>query len=115
MRVFQRIFRSLAMSSKIVARVFAIAAFAGFVAPVAAQSFATQPTVTEVSVRVAWSTTDQIWDRCGPNKYACATVAKPSVPYSQIWTEKPSGTRDRRKVCTLGHEFLHSLGADHKD
>jgi hypothetical protein len=81
----------------------------------AAQSFDQPPTLTEVSVRVAWSTNDQIRQRCGESKFACATVGQANVPYSQIWTEKPSGNRDSRKVCTLGHEFLHSLGANHND
>jgi hypothetical protein len=86
-----------------------VALLAGCATP----GFDQPPTLTEVSVRVAWSTTDQIKQRCGYDKLACALVGKPEVPYSQIWTEKPSSSRDSRKVCALGHEFLHSLGANH--
>lgn len=80
----------------------------------AAPSFDQPPTLTEVSVRVAWSTSEQIKQRCGYDKVACATVGKVTLPMSQIWTEKPSNIRDSRKVCLLGHEFLHSLGANHQ-
>jgi hypothetical protein len=79
----------------------------------ATPSFDQPPTLTEVSVRVAWSTADQIKQRCGYDKLACATVGKVNLPMSHIWTEKPANIRDSRKVCTLGHEFLHSLGANH--
>ena len=88
-----------------------VALLAGCATP----QFEQPPTLTEVSVRVAWSTSDQIKQRCGYDKLACATVGKVNLPVSQIWTEKPSGTRDSRKVCALGHEFLHSLGANHLD
>ena len=79
----------------------------------ATPSFDQPPTLSEVSVRVAWSTSEQIRQRCGHDKLACATVGKVNLPVSQIWTEKPSNIRDTRKVCILGHEFLHSLGANH--
>jgi hypothetical protein len=79
----------------------------------AGPAFEQPPVLTEVSVRVAWSTNAQIKNRCGHDKLACATVGKPEIPHSQIWTERPSDPRDKPKVCALGHEFLHSLGANH--
>jgi hypothetical protein len=88
---------------------FCLAVLTGCATP----SFDQPPTLTEVSVRIAWSTNDQIRQRCGHDKLACATVGRVSLPMSQIWTEKPSNLRDTRKVCALGHEFLHSLGANH--
>jgi hypothetical protein len=91
---------------------FALASL-GVISESAAQSFDSQPQLTEVTVSIAWSSNAQIWDRCGPYKLACATVGKPNVPYSRIWAEKPAGKRDTRNVCALGHEFLHSLGANH--
>jgi hypothetical protein len=94
-------------------KTIAILSCVGSLVGCAATSFDQPTTLTEVSVRVAWSTNDQIRRRCGENKLACATVGQPAVPYSQIWTEKPAGTHDTRKVCSLGHEFLHSLGANH--
>jgi hypothetical protein len=69
--------------------------------------------LNEVSVRVAWSSNDQIRQRCGFDRLACATVGSANLPVSMIWTEKPASRRDSQKVCALGHEFLHSLGANH--
>jgi hypothetical protein len=97
--------------AKFVPIVCCVAALTGCAGP----GFDQPPSLSEVTVRVAWSSVPQIVQRCGPNKYACATVGKVNVPFSQIWTEKPSDLRDSRKVCTLGHEFLHALGADHID
>jgi hypothetical protein len=90
-----------------------IACCVGLLAGCATPQFDQPPSLTEVSVRVAWSTNDQINVRCGSDKLACATVGRAETPFSQIWTEKPSNNRDSRKVCALGHEFLHSLGANH--
>ena len=87
-----------------------LAASAGCAAP----AFEQPPTLTEVWVSVTWSTNEQIRQRCGYDKIACATVGQPNVPYSRIWTEKPLTLTDSRRICSLGHEFMHSLGADHK-
>ena len=78
-----------------------------------ATAFDQPPVLTEVWVTVDWSTNDQIKQRCGYDKLACATVGRPEVPYSRIWTEKPQSLTDSRRICSLGHEFMHSLGANH--
>ena len=71
------------------------------------------PMRDQVLVRINWANNDQIRRRCGPNAFACATIGTPNVPMSQIYAEKPVSRSDKRRVCTLGHEFLHSLGARH--
>ena len=76
-------------------------------------SYQTPPLRDQVMVRINWSSNEQIRRRCGPHAFACATIGIPTVPMSQIWAERPSSRNDRRRVCTLGHEFLHSLGARH--
>ena len=78
-----------------------------------APSYQTPPTRDQVLVRINWSQSDAIKRRCGPLAIACATIGSPDVPMSQIYAEKPAGRSDKRRVCTLGHEFLHSLGARH--
>lgn len=60
-----------------------------------------------------WSTPEQIVSKCGPGKVSCATVATVRIPSSHIWAQKPRGFDDHERVCTLGHELLHALGADH--
>jgi hypothetical protein len=74
-------------------------------------SYQVPPMREQVMVRINWSNNDQIRRRCGPTAFACATIGTPNVPMSQIYAEKPAGRSDKRRVCTLGHEFLHSLGA----
>lgn len=86
-----------------------ISALSGCAAP----PFDRPPVLTEVWVTVDWSTIDQIKQRCGNDKLACATVGRPDVPYSRIWAEKPQSLTDSRRICSLGHEFMHSLGANH--
>lgn len=71
------------------------------------------PTITEVHVRVFWSTPEEIAKRCQPGQIACSLVGTPQNPTSTIWIQKPAGFADREGMYTLGHEFFHALGANH--
>jgi hypothetical protein len=72
------------------------------------------PALTQVSISVRWSTVEQIQKRCGFDKLACATYGTEALPFSTIWAERPLSFDDAGRVCTLGHELLHSLGARHE-
>lgn len=74
-----------------------------------------KPSVMNVLVTVVPSTNDEIRERCGAGAFECATVATPTFPYSTMWIDMPQSFSDTTRVCNLGHEFLHSLGATHRD
>lgn len=74
--------------------------------------FVTPPQLESVTVAVRWSSIDEIALHCGIESIACATVGSTATPYSVIWAQRPDSFDDPR-VCDLGHEFLHALGARH--
>ena len=61
-------------------------------------------------VRVVW--TEDIQNHCAPNARGCATVRN-GHNVGTIWARKPKAFDDHEAVCTIGHEFLHSLDATH--
>lgn len=75
--------------------------------------FRQPPTLTNVCVSVQWQTDEQIRVRCGADKLACGSVGSERLPNTFIAAEKPTGWYDHARIYTLGHEFLHSLGANH--
>lgn len=84
------------------------------------QEYVTPPNLGTVVVSVVWTTEEEIrrpGGVCGdaaPSWTACATVGTRESPMSTIWAQMPASFSDARKVCALGHEVLHSLGATHK-
>jgi hypothetical protein len=61
-------------------------------------------------VQVYWTETPE--KRCGVGKVACATVGD-GLNLQHLFAPKPRAFDDYDRVCALGHEFLHSLGAQH--
>ena len=62
-------------------------------------------------VQVVW--TEQIQNHCSPGARGCATVRN-GHNVGTIWARKPKAFDDYEAVCTIGHEFLHSLDATHQ-
>lgn len=77
----------------------------------AAQPFSQPPLYSEVLVKVHWNQSGP----CEGRVDGCSTIPAPGIhqPRAQIWTLYPTGFEDLSAVCTLGHEFLHALGARH--
>ena len=78
------------------------------------KQYTVKPTITRVQVQVFWGTIAETKARCGQDALACATIGTPEKPMSDIYAVMPASFTDQR-VCTLGEEFLHSLGARHAE
>lgn len=81
------------------------------------EPFTQAPTYQKVCVAVKWSSPAAIQQACrSGNVIACATIPPADMrePHAVIWTEKPASFDDRDRVCALGHEMLHALGANHE-
>lgn len=76
------------------------------------KQYTVKPTISRVQVQVFWGTLEETKARCGQDAVACATIGTPEKPMSDIYAVMPASFTDRR-VCVLGEEFLHSLGARH--
>lgn len=73
-----------------------------------------EPQIDRVIVQVVWTSPENIRSVCKNDKaYACATVGSVERPFSTIYAIKPKSFSDRALVEALGHELLHSLGAEH--
>ena len=78
------------------------------------QPYVKPPQINEATIRFEWMTNDQIAKRCSEHSFACGTVGSVEMPNSTIYAEMPQGFGDTNRVCLLGHEVLHSLGATHR-
>lgn len=78
------------------------------------KQFTVKPTISRVQVQVFWGTIEETKARCGQDALACATIGSPERPMSDIYAVMPASFTDRR-VCTIGEEFLHALGARHAE
>ncbi len=80
------------------------------------QSYLTPPTLEYVTVRMVWlETVDGVRESCrNQSAGACATVGKHNGGLVTIWAMKPTSFSDESRMCKLGHELLHNLGATHE-
>lgn len=78
------------------------------------QPYVTEPHLDVVVVRVEWLTEAGLRTRCGANAQACATVGRHNGDVTYLWALKPASFSDEARVCALGHELLHGLGATHE-
>jgi hypothetical protein len=68
----------------------------------------TTPTVT---VRVHWSSQQEVEQRCGKDAAGCASPANAEKSYAEIWAQKPAGWDDWEAVCYLGSVVLRIVDA----
>lgn len=78
------------------------------------QPYVTEPHLDAVVVRVQWLSEAEVRKHCGPQSLACATVGRHNGDMSYLWAVRPASFSDESRVCALGHELLHSLGATHQ-
>jgi hypothetical protein len=91
-----------------------IALFAIFMsAGAAAQQSSPYMTYTtpSVTVRVHWSTQQEVEQRCGKDAAGCASPATAEISYAEIWAQKPAGWDDWEAVCYLGSVVLRIVDA----
>lgn len=78
----------------------------------ASEPYVVPPQLDQVTVHVYWLTEGQIQARM-PGTMAFATHGTKDMPVTAIWAIRPDGFDDAPRVCALGHEMLHVLGARH--
>jgi hypothetical protein len=77
-----------------------------------AQSSAyTTYTTPSVTVRVHWSTQQEVEQRCGKDAAGCASPANAEKGYAEIWAQKPAGWDDYDAICYLGGIVLRIVDA----
>ena len=76
-------------------------------------AYTKEPTITDINLKIIWSTKAEIAKRCGTGHAACGTVGPSIIGSAVIWAEKPESFDDWERLRMLGHELMHSLGGDH--
>jgi hypothetical protein len=68
-------------------------------------------TTPAVTVRVHWSTQQEVEQRCGKDAAGCASPATVEKSYAEIWAQKPAGWDDWEAICYLGGVVLRIVDA----
>jgi hypothetical protein len=63
-------------------------------------------TTPSYTVRVHWSTQQEVEQRCGANAVGCVSYATAAKPYADIWAQKPASFDDIDSICYLGGVVL---------
>lgn len=74
--------------------------------------FLEQPRSGIVCTNVQFLPATELAKHCPPGAAACATVGRVGVLQS-IYAPRPRDWTDHERICYLGHELLHNLGATH--
>jgi hypothetical protein len=69
-------------------------------------SHVTTYTTPSVTVRVHWSTQQEVEQRCGKDAAGCASPANAEKAYAEIWAQRPAGWDDYDAICYLGGVVL---------
>jgi hypothetical protein len=68
-------------------------------------------TTPSLTVRVHWSTQQEVEQRCGKGAAGCASPATMDKAYAEIWAQKPTGWEDLDAICYLGGVVLRVVDA----
>ena len=68
-------------------------------------------TTPSLTVRVHWSTQQEVEQRCGKGAAGCASPATMDKAYAEIWAQKPTGWEDLDAICYLGGIVLRVVDA----
>ena len=79
------------------------------------QPYVNPPTLEYITVRMVWvGGIETLRESCQHHRAnGCATVGRYNGDLVTIWARKPTSFSDEPRLCTLGHELLHALGATH--
>lgn len=78
------------------------------------QAYEQEPHLGIVCVQPVWSSAAEIQAMCGEGTAACGQIGQHNGQLRLMWAERPASFSDAAKVCALGHELLHNLGATHR-